>query len=180
MPYLHNILIMEQNDLKLNSLIERANSGDMVAQYELAWHYLSTDESKNAVGYFAKSAEQGYALAQNDLGFCYKKGIGVERSDERAVELYSAAAGQGLAKAQNNLGFCYLIGEGVERSYERAVGWFEKAVEQGNEMAAFNLGKCYFEGLGVEKSVDEAKKWWTFGAERSDPQCIEALKSLEG
>jgi hypothetical protein len=59
-----------------------------------------------AVEWFTKAAEQGYAPAQNSLGFCYEYGDGVEKDLKKAVEWYTKAAEQGDARAQNNLALC--------------------------------------------------------------------------
>ncbi len=48
-----------------------------------------------AVEYYQKSAEQGDAMAQNNLGVCYDKGDGVPQSYIEAVKWYRKAAEQG-------------------------------------------------------------------------------------
>ena len=58
-------------------------------------------------------AEQGYALAQNNLGVMYEKGQGVSQNYKTAVKWYTLAAEQGYAVAQCNLGLIYDKGEGV-------------------------------------------------------------------
>ena len=62
-----------------------------------------------------KAAEQGDAMAQLDIAFCYNNGKGVEQSYTKAAYWYEKAAEQGLAKAQHNLGFSYYNGEGVKQ-----------------------------------------------------------------
>ena len=67
-----------------------------------------------------KSADQGDAAAQFNLGFCYSNGQGVPQSYEDAVKWYRKSADQGDAAAQFNLGVCYNNGRGVAQSYEEA------------------------------------------------------------
>ena len=55
-------------------------------------------------------AEQGNAVAQNNLGYAYDNGFGVPEDDAEAVRWYRLAAEQGDADAQNNLGFMYANG----------------------------------------------------------------------
>jgi hypothetical protein len=56
---------------------------------------------------YMKSAEQGDAFAQNNLGDCYRKGQGIQQDYTQAVYWYMKSAEQGNALAQNNLGdFC--------------------------------------------------------------------------
>ena len=45
------------------------------------------DEQK-AVEWYKKAAEQGYANAQSNLGWCYESGIGVGKDEQKAVEWY--------------------------------------------------------------------------------------------
>jgi tetratricopeptide (TPR) repeat protein len=52
-----------------------------------------------AVKYFGKAAEQGYAAAQNNLGYCYYFGEGVAQDYAKAVEWYRKAADQGYEQA---------------------------------------------------------------------------------
>ena len=61
-----------------------------------------------------KAAEQGDAMAQLDIAFCYNNGKGVEQCYSKAAYWYEKAAEQGLPKAQHNLGFSYYNGEGVK------------------------------------------------------------------
>ena len=74
-----------------------------------------------------KAAEQGVADAQNDLGFMYASGKGVQQDDAKAAKWYCKAAEQGYAKAQYNLGVAYDSGEGVMQSDEAAADWYYKA-----------------------------------------------------
>ena len=49
---------------------------------------------------FQELANKGYAAAQYNLGYCYEKGMGVSKDEEKAVEWYTKAANQGDADAQ--------------------------------------------------------------------------------
>ncbi len=121
-----------------------------------------------AVRWYRKAAEQGYANAQNNLGVCYKTGIGVSTDFSEAVKWYRKAAEQGNAIAQCNLGYCYDKGNGVPQDYNEAVKWYRKAAEQGHAMAQNNLGVCYKTGMGVPKDLNEAVKWYRKAAEQGN------------
>ena len=56
-----------------------------------------TDQEKydDAYSGLLKAAEQGYAAAQNNLGFCYDHGRGVEQNYTEAVKWYSSAERRG-------------------------------------------------------------------------------------
>lgn len=61
-----------------------------------------------AIKWYRQAAEQGYAIAQCNLGYCYNYGIGVEKNTTEAVKWYRKAAEQGnedARKALKNLGY---------------------------------------------------------------------------
>ncbi len=53
-----------------------------------------------AVKCYRSAAEEDHASAQNALGFCYQKGLGVGEDKKEAVRLYRKSADQGVAAAQ--------------------------------------------------------------------------------
>lgn len=122
------------------------------------------DYSK-AVEWFRKSAEQGYAKAQNHLGVCYRFGDGVSKDYNEAVKWYRKSAEQEYVWAQFNLGVCYERGYGVSKDINEAVKWYRKSAEQGNADAQkwlkengyslkasaeemYNEGEYYYFGTG--------------------------------
>ena len=70
-----------------------------------------TKDLAKAVEWYRKSAEQGWARAQYDLGRCYHKEQGVARDLKKAMEWYLKAAEQGWADAQ------YIVGEFYSHGY---------------------------------------------------------------
>ena len=109
-------------------------------------------------------AEQGYALAQNNLGVMYEKGQGVSQNYKTAVKWYTLAAEQGNPAAQFNLGQNHDKGEGVSQNYKTAVKWYTLAAEQGYALAQFNLGVMYDKGEGVIQDYVRAHMWGNLGA----------------
>ena len=110
------------------------------------------DETKAA-------AEQGDAVAQNNLGFMYDKGEGVPENDAEAVKWYRKAADHGYAKAQFNLGVMYDNGNGVPENDAEAVKWYRKAADHGDAEAQYNLGVMYYNGDGVPENDVRAYVW---------------------
>ena len=76
---------------------------------------------KEAVKWYRKSAEQGLADAQCNLGYMYDQGFGVPKNYKEVFKWYTKAAEQGDADAQHNLGLMYYNGEGVPKDYKLAV-----------------------------------------------------------
>ncbi len=96
----------------------------------------------------------------------YRKGRGVARNYEKAVEWYLKAAEQGHATAQFNLGIMYRKGRGVAQNDEIAVEWFLKAAEQGYATAQNNLGLMYAYGRGVAQNYKKAVKFYSQAAKQ--------------
>ena len=86
----------------------RAEQGDSEEQFVLGVMYESAFQNvKEAFKWYRKSAEQGHAQAQNNLGDMYSQGRGVLQDDKESVKWYRKSAEQGNAEAQNNLGDMY-------------------------------------------------------------------------
>jgi TPR repeat protein len=111
----------------------------MSENYEIGLKYYDEKQYDKALEYFLLDADKGFANAQNNLGYMYQNGYGVEKSDMKAVQYYQLAADKGFASAQNNLGIMYKNGYSVEKSYQKAIQYFQLAVDQGCLMAQSNL-----------------------------------------
>eukprot|EP00729_Bicosta_minor_P022564 gene22564-biopygen27388 len=74
-------------------------------------------------------------LAQNQLGFMYSKGDGVEPDAVEAATWFRKAAETGCCDAQCNLGTMYSIGAGVEQDWGEATKWYRTAAEAGHAAA---------------------------------------------
>ncbi|MBQ7217561.1 MAG: SEL1-like repeat protein [Synergistaceae bacterium] len=151
---------------------------DAIAQYNLGVKYHNAKNYAEAVKWYRKAAEQGYAMAQFNLGYMYDQGYGVRQDYVGAVKWYHKSAEQGLALAQNYLGGMYDRGKGVKQDYVEAVKWYRKAAKQGNAPAEYNLGTMYENGTVVVKNLQETRKWYQKAADHGDTFAKEALKRL--
>ena len=104
-------------------------------------------------------AEQGDAVAQNELGSRYYAGRGVERDDAQAARWIQLAADQGYAPAQYNLGLLHFRNRGVAGSDAEAARWYRAAAEQGYAPAQAGLGYLHIYGAGVEEDQVLAYMW---------------------
>lgn len=85
-------------------------------------------------------AEQGYALAECQVGYFYWEGLGVQRDMEKAFYWTERAAFHGDRDGQYNLGEFYEKGLGkVAPDLEKAKFWYRKAAAQNQAEA---LKKC--------------------------------------
>ena len=53
--------------------------------------------------WYQKAAAQGYATAQNNIGYLYLNGLGVPQSNDKAIEYFTKAAEQGHKGAKTEL-----------------------------------------------------------------------------
>lgn len=81
--------------------------------------------------WFRRSAEQGYAAAQTDLGFQYMNGIGVPKDPVQGANWFLRAARQGYAMAQYNLGMNFALGQGKPKDAVLAYAWIKLAISRG-------------------------------------------------
>jgi len=107
-----------------------------------------------------KSANQGDADAQCDLGIMYLQGRGVDKNETAAVTYFQKAAEQGHADAQFNLAVSYENGEGVDKDVPKAIALFCKAAEQGNSDAQVQLDFLFIEGLSTDKEKRDIFLWY--------------------
>ena len=119
-----------------------------------------------ALEWYRKAAEQGFASAQNNLGTMYHEGAGVPQDYNEAVAWYRKAADQGLAAAECNLGNMYRRGFGVKRNNKEAVKWIRKAADQGYPVGQYLLGYMYISGLGVIENYVKGEEWLLKSAEQ--------------
>jgi TPR repeat protein len=135
-------------------------------QYQLGRAYDKSGDYQQALAWYRKAAEQGYAAAENNLGNMYNEGHGVPKDDAQGVSWIRKAAERGFAVAQNNLGYSYLEGGGVAKDAVQAATWYRKAAEQGFAMAQNSLGYLYQRGIGVAKDAVQAATWYRKAAEQ--------------
>ena len=80
----------------------KANGGDYIAQNNLGVIYEIGEgvpqDYKEAVKWYRKAAEQGFAKGQYNLGRSYHNGQGVPQDYKEAFKWYTKAAEQGFAK----------------------------------------------------------------------------------
>ncbi len=160
---------------KINNEKEEANQSlspeeqfNIGNDFFYGWNNRKVDKAE-AVKWYKKAAEAGYSVAQNRLGYCYSKGIAVDKNYDKALHWYQKAADNGEINALVNIGNSYFNGTAVDKDYAKAFTYFYKAAELGNPTAQYNIGECYFEGYGVEKNWEEAFKWYKMAAEQDFP-----------
>ena len=145
--------------MSLNDLEARAVRNDRVAQYEVGYRYERIKSYDQALTWYQKSAAQGYAPAQNDLGSIYYVGLMAPKDLGRAMHLYSQAAAQGLPIAEDNLASMLAVGEGTSPNVVEAYKLFARASRTGYAPAAYDLstltGMMAPDQLQLAQAVDK-------------------------
>lgn len=130
---------LEKYEREVNKLTRLADSGDPVAQYELANTYFDGPNAKELMPQILRlyetAANQGYANAQSYLGVMYRLGRGVNRDDQKAREWFRIAAKNNHSQGQYNYALSLMNGEGGPKDEKEARRWLEKSSAQGNRLA---------------------------------------------
>lgn len=151
----------EERRTALNKLIERAESGDAKALYDLAFLYdtgydtIPVDSAKSTLLY-RLSAEKGYAPARNYLGFRYFNGEYVKQDIDSGLYWIAKAAADGDVKGAANLGYLLAWSDKVKTDYPQAVYWLSKAADAGLPTAQSLLADLLKEGKGTETDTVRA------------------------
>ncbi|MBL9214379.1 MAG: SEL1-like repeat protein [Opitutaceae bacterium] len=155
----------------IEELRARAGQSDPEAQNALGNAYTNAQlglprDYAEALKWYQRAAEKGYAAAQFNLGLAYELGRGVAADETVAFRHYLRAAEQGFAAAQFNVGNMYAAGRGVPQDLFEANVWYKQAAENGVAEAQFNLGLAYESGRGIKRDEAQAARWYRQAAER--------------
>ena len=115
---------MEKILLDTVELASRANQKGIKFYNRESWN--KELDYRLSVMWFERSAQYGYADAQNNLGLCHERGHGVKQSYAKAVNWFRKAAEQGHEDAMKRLAECYEKGLGVLQSTEEAEKWHRR------------------------------------------------------
>ena len=114
-----------------------------------------------------EDADNGNAIAQNNLGFNYLYGLnGFTKDTDKAIKYLNLAAEQEQVNAMTTVGWTYFTGEfGAPKDDEEAIYWNQRASDLGCATASYNMGFFYYSGfVGLEQSLSTAKKYWLLSA----------------
>jgi hypothetical protein len=148
----------------VNRVLNRANAGDSIAQYEMALRYADSEgvpqNYREAMAWFAKAAANGNDNAQWKLGLGYIKGIGVPHDERKAAVWFKQAANHGDIRAQTALSDLYLNGRGVPRDYVRAYTWASIATGlRGNDNDRLKVIASRMTAAQIEDAQRRVSSW---------------------
>ena len=146
-----------------------ADQGDPGAQ-NLLGYVLRMDgplrDEAAARTWIRKSADQGFVLAQLNLGSIYRHGQGVPKDLAQSALWFRKAGDQGDPEGQYQYGSACANGLGVPVDQAEAVAWFRKAAGQGYAHGESGLGYCYLYGHGVSQDTAQAAAWFRKAADQ--------------
>ena len=155
------------------TIFERAEAGDVEAQYSLAnaYQYGYGGVKKNmkaAAEWYRRAAEGGHMESQCNYGLCFVHGAGVKKDFTQAVVWFRKAALQGDALAQRYVGNAYANGDGVEVNKTEAAKWWKMAADQNDAFSQCNLADLLLAGDGVPQDKAEAARLYRLASEDDD------------
>jgi TPR repeat protein len=98
---------------------------------EIGTENADVGESPSRVHSWKIRADQGFANAQFNYGFCLMKGAGVCVDLGMAAHYFKLSADQGFANAQFRYGLCIMKGDGVCVDLGMAAHYFKLSADQG-------------------------------------------------
>ena len=150
----------------MEELTRAAELGDADAQFDLGFVYSAglgdfEADRAEALTWYRRSAEQGFARAQSALGSAYAYGHSLEQDFTQAATWCQLSAEQGDAEGHLCMALLYAGGCGVEQDYTESARWYRLAADQGEGQAQARLGDMYANGEGgVQQDPVEADKWY--------------------
>ncbi len=109
--------------------------------------YFNTQQYEACFQGHLELAQQGYPLAECQVGYFYYDGLGVEKDLEKAVYWTRRAADHGDRDGQCNLAWFHEDGIGVAQDLEQAAFWYRKAALQNHDLA---IQRCKELGIDLD------------------------------
>ncbi len=154
-----------------DEIVSPAENGNMEAQTLMGELYKERSlrdgisprpDDNEAMRWFKKAADSGYAPASYYLGNIYETKRG---GYEEAFKWYLTAAEKGHIRSQNEIGKMYHYGRSIQKDDNEAFKWYLKAAQAGDPEAQESVGSCYYYGRGVDKDHKIALEWYLKAAE---------------
>lgn len=158
-------------------LLQKANSGDKNAQYDMGYVYEwgrgIAENKAMAITWYTKAANNGHLKAMKKL---YSHYIDKQEDVQTGLVWIEKAAGVGDVQSMTNLGYIYERGSyGCQINYDKAFYWYEKAAKHNDWYSYGKIGWYYYEGQGTSTNYSKAVECFTIGAEHNDSGSINGL-----
>ncbi len=164
-----------------NELKRKADSGDTMAQLNLAQAYFNGDvsgstELSNGMKYMAMAASSGNSTIQH----MYASMLSNLSMDNEAFIWYEKAAKNNNPDSQAKLSLCYFTGTGTSKNDQLALKWAKNAMDNGEEKeSGFILGVLYLQGKVVKTDAVQAYRMFKKSALLGNDDAFDAMVDLE-
>ncbi|RIB20796.1 hypothetical protein C2G38_2079900 [Gigaspora rosea] len=103
---------------------------------------------------YSKFAKSGNHWDENNLGKCYRDGIGTKKNVQKAFHWFEKSAKGGNHLGQCNLGHCYRDEIRIQKNQLESLRWYMKSAEDGNRSAQIILTNLFQEGVnGINEDI---------------------------
>lgn len=160
--YLYGYGVQRHPDKARKYYIAAAKSGNALAEYTLAEHFLQSKHKKDhqlGVLWLQRAVDQKHAPSQVALAKLYLQGGVVDQDSDVALSWLNKAAEQGYSLAYTELGRYYQTGYAPDLS--KAKAWFEKAAAENEPQAQYWLGQMAF----ANNDESDAFAWYLKSAQ---------------
>ncbi len=155
-------------DQKIAQLKTKAEQGDLQSMVGIGDVYEKGEgirkDDVEAMNWYRKAADLGYAPAELTVGGLYWSGMGVNRDLLEALKWERKAADQGYIPALKAVGYAFERGDGVSADRDEAIRWYRNAADRGDQESQWKLGHLYENPSGKEKNWPEAYFWYCASA----------------
>ena len=130
---------------------------------------------------FSDLADKDDLAAMRNVALMLRRGQGVEKDPDKAIDWYERAAEAGLVTAQADLGVMLLDGEAGKPDPKAAMPWLMMAAQAGHPTAQFRLGEMYEKGTPfMAPDVEAAKSLYGAAAAHRQRGAAARLAALMG
>ncbi len=142
-----------------------AVKGDPEAQYEYGRRLLTGQKgaihsSRLAFKWFAKAAGSRHPKAMAAMGLCYERGLGVQRSMNKARSWYAAAVDAGNDDACQTL----VQMEARSGNMQGALHWLERMADDDSIPAQLMLAHMHLNGTAKNANAEEGIRYLRYAA----------------
>ena len=114
---------------------------------------------EQALYWFHKAAEAGYAKAWYNLGTMHREGLGTAQDFKKAYEYYCKGTEKNATSSMFGKGYMLYKGLGCQQNYGEAFKLFKESSQYRSVASMYMLGICYRNGYGTTKDLAAAKQW---------------------
>lgn len=116
-----------------------------------------------------KSANEGNAQSQFELGLIYYQGKEIAKNYDNAFSWFSKASQNNHPGSSFYLGIMYMDGNGTDKDCAQSLKYYKKAASANVPDASYNLSVLYSKGECVTKNMETSHYWLLQSAENGFP-----------